>query len=107
MPSVAWEALLNHHHEWPDCCEQGEAHSEEDWAGMPRCITLLGCAQSPSVGVHRSIQGQDEGQWLRSHRSVHRAGDPTEKATRKAATSKIHLGSQRLGLMEATEFRDK
>lgn len=29
MPSLAWEALLNHHQEWTDCSEQGEAHFEE------------------------------------------------------------------------------
>lgn len=29
MPSLAWEALLNHHQKWPDCYEQGEAHFEE------------------------------------------------------------------------------
>lgn len=71
---------------------------------VSRCSAVLRALLWEFTG---GIQGQDEGQWLRSHRSVHRAGDPTEKATRKAATSKIHLGSQRLGLMEATEFRDK
>lgn len=71
---------------------------------VSRCSAVLRALLREFTG---GTQGQDEGQWLRSHRSVRRAGGPKEKATSKAATSEIHLRSQRLGLMEATEFKDK
>lgn len=52
-------------------------------------------------------QGQDEGQWLRSHRSAHRPEDPAEKAARMYSASKIRAEYQSLSLGEAIEFRDK
>lgn len=52
-------------------------------------------------------QGQKEGQWLGSHRSVCHPEEPTEKAARTRSASKAHVDYQRLGLGEATEFRDK
>lgn len=52
-------------------------------------------------------QGQDEGQWLGSHRSVCHSEDPLEKAARMCSASRVHVEYQRLGLGEAIEFRDK